>query len=250
MVKFDYNQSIVNRLKISTNAKWSATLKCWYIFKKDFNLNDVFIALKEFAYIDYSGLQNKHVKQHIRNKSKLPSTKYSKKVVLPKGYLETLEQKRYSANTIKIYLSYFKDFIHNFDGRELTEISIEEINTYILDLIRKRAISPSQQNQRINAIKFYYEKVLGLAKQYYHIERPRKSRVLPNIISGSELILILQATKNLKHKAILGTIYSSGLRRSELINLRKQDVFLDKMMLIIREGKGKKDRTTILSEKV
>jgi integrase/recombinase XerD len=248
MLKFDYNQIIIKQLKASTNAKWSPAMNCWYILAKDFKLNIVFMVLKDLAFIDYSGLKESPATQTINDKPKLLSTGYSKRIELPKGYLEKLEQKRYSVNTIKIYLSYFKDFLIHFKDRELAGIDIEEINTYILELIRKKEISPSQQNQRINAIKFYYEKVLGFEKQYYKIERPRKSRVLPNVISGPELILILNATENLKHKAILGTIYSAGLRRSELINLRKQDVFFDKMILFIKAGKNKKDRTTILSE--
>jgi site-specific recombinase XerD len=73
-------------------------------------------------------------------------------------------------------------------------------NAFILRLIKERNISPSQQNQRINAIKFYYEKVLGKEKEYYDIGRPRKERKLPDVLSKEEIGAMITATENLKHK--------------------------------------------------
>jgi integrase/recombinase XerD len=105
-------------------------------------------------------------------------------------------------------------------------------------------ISESQQNQRINAIKFYYEKVLGLNREFYDIERSRKKHVLPKVLSEVEIIKIIEAIGNFKHKAIIATIYFAGLRRSELINLRKQDVDFDKNIIFIRGAKGKKEDYT------
>jgi site-specific recombinase XerD len=134
-----------------------------------------------------------------------------------------------------------------FHDIPLETITNQQINDYILKLIRTKGISPSQQNQRINAIKFYYEKVLGQDKMLLHIERPRKSRELPKVLSEDEVLGILNNIENLKHKAIIGTIYSSGLRRSELIHLRKQDVNFERKIIFIRGSKGNKDRNTILS---
>ncbi|MFC2089232.1 site-specific tyrosine recombinase/integron integrase [Bacteroidota bacterium] len=167
---------------------------------------------------------------------------------LPAGYLEKLKIKRYSESTIRAYSTYMLDYMLAFDGQDLTAITTEEINAYILDLIRNKEISESQQNIRINAIKFYYEKVLGRKKEYYNIDRPRKGNELPKVISEEEVLAILKNTENLKHKAILATFYSAGLRRSEIINLRIQDIFFDKKMIFVRGGKGKKDRTTILAD--
>ncbi|MGV8091817.1 MAG: tyrosine-type recombinase/integrase [Mangrovibacterium sp.] len=84
----------------------------------------------------------------------------------------------------------------------------------LIRLIREKNISRSQQNQRINAIKFYYEKVLGREKEYYRIERPRSDRKLPDVLSKEEVGAILKATTNLKHKCLIAMIYSCGLRRS------------------------------------
>ncbi len=169
---------------------------------------------------------------------------------LPSGYLEKLIQKRYSQNTIKTYMSYMRSFVEEFSDRNLGSVTTPEINAYILRLIKTRGISPSQQNQRINAIKFYYEKVLGRKKAYYHLNRPRKEKGLPKVLTVEEVELILKHCKNLKHKCILMTLYSGGLRRSELINLKITDIDSQRMLIRITQSKGNKDRHTLLSEKL
>ncbi len=161
-----------------------------------------------------------------------------------------LEQKRYSESTKATYTNYFSDYARTFNGRNLERVTTEEINQYILNLIRKRNISASQQNQRINAIKFYYEKVLGREKQYYNIERPRKEKKLPDVLSKEEVKKIIDAAKNLKHKAIIALIYSCGVRRGEVVNLLINDLDSKRMLIKIRGAKGKKDRYVQLSEKL
>ena len=249
LIKFSYNRKLIDRLKEFTTAKWSQSKCSWYIPVNEFNLKRFFLRFKDLAYIDYSALKNTYSKQ--QSSDFRPKVKYDhrKQFEVPDKYLEKLEQKRYSDSTIKSYVAYFKDFMYYFSDKELKKVEKDDINKYILYLIRTQKISASQQNQRINAIKFYYEKVLGLTQEYYNIERPRKSKTLPHVLSEKEILSILKATPNLKYKAILGTIYSSGLRRGELINLRKSDVFFDKMILIVRGAKGKKDRITLLGEK-
>ena len=102
---------------------------------------------------------------------------------LPRGYLELLQRKRYSQNTISCYTNYFRQFMVYFRETDLTKICPRQINQYILDLINYKHISASQQNQRINAIKFYYEKVLGRKREYYQLSRPRKVRKLPTVLT-------------------------------------------------------------------
>jgi len=169
---------------------------------------------------------------------------------LPHGYLELLLQKRYSKSTIATYTNYFRQFRAQFQNRDLNSVSVEEINNYILELIRINRISISQQNQRINAIKFYYEQVLGRKKEYYQINRPRKESKLPTVLSLDEIEIILELTKNMKHKCILMTIYSGGLRRSELINLKLEHIDSRRMLIKVCGSKGKKDRFTLLSERL
>lgn len=111
-------------------------------------------------------------------------------------------------------------------------------------------MSVSQQNQRINAIKFYYEKILGRGKEYYEIYRPKKEYKLPKVLSKNEIKMILASCNNIKHYCILMLIYSAGLRRSELIQLKISDIDSERMILNIRGSKGKKDRMSLLSENV
>jgi len=245
-IVFDYNQPIINKLKETTNAKWSASQKCWYIGCNEFNLKQFFENMKGLAYIDYSGLKNPMEIKPAKIVN-LPEKKTNQPINLPKGYIERLEQERYSENTIKTYSHYFRDFIAAFKNNKLEVITKDEINQYILRLIRENNISSSQQNQRINAIKFYYEKVLKKNREYYQIERPRKERLLPDVLSKDEISRILKVTEYLKHKCLLAIIYSCGLRRSEAINLKLEDIDSKRMVIKIRGSKGKKDRYVQLS---
>lgn len=117
-------------------------------------------------------------------------------------------------------------------------------------LVTDRKVSTSYQNQAINAIKFYFEKVLGGKRKLYFVERPRKEQVLPTVCSVEEIQKILSSVKNSKHKAILSVIYSGGLRISELVNLPIKAIDSDRMQIHIENAKGNKDRYTILSKKV
>ncbi len=243
LVKFEYNKELINCVKQIKEARWSQTKKSWYIARSDFDLHTVFDVLKNVAYIDYSSIKSKNITKPI-----LPKKKVTKlEVKLPGAYYDILDQKRYSDSTKATYVNYFEDYIRYFIGRNLKEITSEEINNYILDLIRNKKISASQQNQRINAIKFYYEKVLGYDKLHYNIERPRSTNTLPNVLSVSEVKKIIDNTRNIKHKCVLSLLYSAGLRRSELINLKLDSILSGQMQIKINNGKGKKDRYVGLS---
>ena len=163
-------------------------------------------------------------------------------------YKDLLIQKRYSQNTQEIYCSYFKDYCIYFRKEELENITTAQINSYIIDLIKSKNISISQQNRRINVIKFYYEKILGREKQYYELHRPKKEHKLPKVLSKNEVKRIFDVTTNLKHKCILMLIYSAGLRRSELLNLTPTDIDSERMVITINGAKGKKDRISLLSD--
>lgn len=170
---------------------------------------------------------------------------------VPDEYLEKLKLKRYSASTIKTYTCAFMDFINYYDKKDLDDISEADIKNYLLYLYDKRRISSSYQNQIINAIKFYYEKVCsGKKLPYITIDRPFKEKYIPTVLSEDEVKRIISTIVNLKHKAILLTIYSAGLRISELTNLKIADIDSSRKAIIIKSAKGKKDRNSILSEKL
>jgi site-specific recombinase XerD len=160
---------------------------------------------------------------------------------------KTLILKRYSQNTIQNYKSMFSIFLMKFNDRDLAQIEKADIESFVFELIKKNGIGESMQNQLINAIKAYYEHVLKCPRAFYDIERPKKATPLPNILSEQEVIRLINSPKNLKHKAILWTIYSGGLRISEVVNLRIEDINSKDGYIFIKDSKGKRDRKTVLS---
>jgi integrase/recombinase XerD len=259
-IYFRFNLEIKELIKSLPGRKWSQEFHYWYISKQNFDLAIFIRKLEAYAEIDFSALEAFDQGEYtpIHDLESLPEKEdpikrfeenhQRPRIQLPPEYLEKLIRKRYSLNTIKTYTTYMKSFIKEFKDRELDTIATQEINDYILKLIRTKGISPSQQNQIINSIKFYYEKVAGLDKQLYCLERPKKSRELPKVLSEQEVLAILNSIQNMKHKSIIATIYSAGLRRSELINLRKQDIYFDRKLIFIKGAKGKKDRNSVLSD--
>ena len=161
--------------------------------------------------------------------------------------LQKLTLKKYSQNTIKTYIHMFKQFLGYIHPMPLHQVSTAHIIHYHKELVTKHNISSSYQNQSINAIKFYIEKVLELPKVKYDFCRPRKAKTLPKVLSMEEVSLILCATKNIKHKTILSVIYGCGLRISECVNLKVEDIDSSNMRVWVRNAKGQKDRITLLS---
>lgn len=208
-----------------------------YMAADAFKLPDFYDRYSPYAYIDYSRVYVRHPK---------PKREYT----LPKGYLELLEQKRYSLSTIKAYKIYFSDFMEYHKGQDLDLLTVEDINSYMLYMVKEKHISATQQNMRINAIKFYYEKVRKGRRQYYGgIVRAKEYKALPEVLSREEMKNIFAQLPNRKHRCMISLIYSAGLRRSELLNLKPQDIISERMLIRIA-GKGKKCRYSLLSEKL
>ena len=243
LIRFDYNSRLIEEVKKLPGSRWSQTKRCWYIPVSNFHLDTFANKISGIADIDASSMKDRATSNISTGNTKKPIL-----TKLPKGYLEILEQKRYAKSTIKTYTTYFRQFVDYFSGQSLEEVSVEQINDYLLKLIHEESMSSSKQNQYINAIKFYYEKVLARERQYYSINRPLKTKALPKVITEDELFKMLEIASNSKNKLIIGLIYSAGLRRGEMINLRKEDIVTGKKMIFVRGSKGKKDRVTILSE--
>ncbi len=161
---------------------------------------------------------------------------------------QKLVLKAYSPNTLKTYKSELAVFLKYFENQDLKSITKEHIESYLFYLVSKYKFGESKQNGIINAIKFYYEQVLGMPREYYDIQRPKKSSQLPNVIGLEATFKLINSPQNIKHKAILHTIYSGGLRTSELLNLRIKDIRSGEGYMFIKGAKGKKDRHTSLSE--
>ena len=150
---------------------------------------------------------------------------------------------------VKNYISSFETFINHFKHKELHEINEKDIREYLQKMI-KVGQSNSQINLAINSIKFYYETVLGMPNRFYSIERPRKKKSLPKVLSKQEIIRMIDCIENTKHKCIIGLLYSSGLRRSELLELMPTDIDSNRMLVRVCDAKGNKDRMTMLSARL
>jgi site-specific recombinase XerD len=161
-----------------------------------------------------------------------------------------LDENRYSSRTRESYLSMLEFFFRYFSNKEPLEITEEEISRFIYDFIIRLGYSAAYQNQMVSAIKTFYT-ISGKGKvDPEFFERPRRRRALPKVFSKDEVSRILNAVRNPKHKLLLWMIYSCGLRRSEVTNIRLPDLDRGRGILHIREGKGRVDRIVPVSEKV
>lgn len=175
-------------------------------------------------------------------------------ITCPIDYLEKLFLLNYSMNTIRTYHSLLLRFLNSHREKGLEAVNSfteEDINQYHRQMVQAGSYSCSFVNQSINAVKFYYQRLLGRHEvRLNNVERPEKLDRLPTVLSKQEVKRILEATDNLKHRCMLHLLYAGGLRIGEVINLRLTDVQSDRNLLLIRGGKGKKDRTIVLSQKL
>lgn len=165
-------------------------------------------------------------------------------------FRQLLAVKRYSANSIETYTNAFRQFLAHFKGQDVDILKEKQIEQYINYQVTEQKISISYQKQLVAAIKFWYNGVLGTKIQLDYLYPDRTEYKIPVVFTQQEIKKILDVCENIKHKAVLTTIYSCGLRLSELINLRIKDIDSTGMTVTVRQGKGKRDRIVILSEKL
>lgn len=157
---------------------------------------------------------------------------------------------RYSENTIRNYCSALKEFLYYFKNRQPENLLQSDIEKFLLYLGEERKVSTSYLTVSISAVKFYYERILDLGPVTFKLKYPRREKQLPEVLSEEEVVRLFWNVSNLKHKCILMAIYSSGLRLSEVANLRLSDIDSKRMMIFVKGAKGKKDRYTILSKEL
>lgn len=249
-----YPSKVIHALvKTLDKPRWSNEHQMVFVINTETNLTALFNTFKGVAWMncryffknkpirtwgvdeDYTPLKQKFIADE------------GDTTLCPKEYIQLLETRRYSLSTARSYTHLFSNFIQFYHSKPLSDINERDIRDYV-HMIVKMGKSASYQNQVINAIKFYYEQVLDMPQRFYEIDRPVKEHKLPMVLSEEEVKQLFTATENLKHKAILVTIYSCGLRISELLNLKLTDIKSDRGQVLIRDAKGKKDRMTVLSQ--
>jgi len=153
----------------------------------------------------------------------------------------------YSPRTRDNYLSHIRPFLESLDDKQVIHCNSQDFQSY---LDNYKFTSVSQQNQVINAIRFLYK--FGLNKKYDKVsfKRPKSEKKLPKVVDGEFIINQLSKIENIKHKAILTLTFSVGLRVSEIVNLKIEDIDSKRMLIHIKNAKGRKDRIVPLSEKV
>lgn len=226
-VKFDYSPERVKKIKTIRPAFWNNQEKVWVL---PYGTDMLELLKKLFCNEQLNILFEKY--------------EFNESVIVK--YQEHMKLKAYSWQTQKLYINHLKRFISYVD-KDLDKVDSENIRKYLLFNIDTKH-SLSFIDQAVSAIKLLYNEILPNGEISVNIPRPKKEKKLPSVLSQSEVINILQATNNEKHKTILFLIYSAGLRVGEVVRLKPEDIDSDRMLVRVKKGKGAKDRYTLLSQ--
>jgi integrase/recombinase XerD len=225
-ISFEKNYEHHQEVKNLASSKWSQSKKSWYTLDTDAN-RELF-HLQPLAYSQPSAEGIKHLQK----------------------FTYWLKSKRYSENTIKTYTEALKTFLIFYNTQEITAITNEDVVRFNNEHILKNNFSHSYQNQVVNAIKLYFKTIQDTSLELEKIHRPKREKLLPNVLSKEEVKSILNAHSNPKHKMMLSLIYSCGLRCGELLALKPVHIDSKRNIVMLKNSKGKKDRIVPLSPKI
>ena len=259
-VHFCYGNQLLALLRQLPQFRYSRTHGCWYLPLSKAHYIAIRDVLQGKAILDSSALkeylEQRRALQPTMRKCKPGPAKARLIVEQPicrpnreafQAYHALLQLKGYSANTIRVYCQEFHYLLRLLGQQAVAELEKKQVCSYLLWLVRKGIYSASRIHTAVNALKFYFEKVLGRDKCFYDLPRPKKPEKLPSVLAEAEIVSLVKKTANLKHRALLMTAYAAGLRVSELVALRLNDIDSKRMMIHIHGGKGKKDRMVPLS---
>lgn len=225
-VYFEKNAEWIARIKEIDGARWSQSLVAWHLPDTEENRNRFKLTPLSHTIPSSEGItQIEKFKQYLRSK-------------------------RYSESTITTYSEALKSFLVFYRNKPIAEITNEDVIVYNNEYILNNNLSASYQNQIVNAIKLFFQTIRETKMMVDKIHRPKRAKVLPNVLSKEEIKFILNAHSNIKHKMMLSLIYSCGLRRSELLNLKPADIDSNRNIVLLKNAKGKKDRIAPLSPKI
>jgi integrase/recombinase XerD len=246
---FPFNRNLYTLFSSLNNCTWDSFEKAWVIDEAEFSLENILAHFKDKAEL-------------IVQEKILKSVEYKRSLLRPIHFLEPLDDlkkeaiqtfirylnsKRYSPNTIKVYLDSISTFLRYFSMKDITDISNDDLIDFNNNYILKNNFSSSFQNQVVNAVKLYFSAIEHKKMDVELIHRPRREKVLPNVLSKEEVKAILNAHVNIKHKMMLSLIYSCGLRCGELLALHPVHIDSKRNIVLLKCAKGKKDRIVPLS---
>ena len=245
-------------------VRWSQTNKCWYVPLNSNSYNAIYKALNGKADLDITAL-----KQYLEKRKKVvaataptaakkregrpiaatsPAWKLSNENLQAlEKFIEQLKLKAYSPSTISTYRNEFLQLLQLLKNKPVSELTTNELRRYFVYCYEKLGLTENTLHSRINSIKFYFEQVLKREKFFWDIPRPKKPLQLPKVLGEDELGKLFKALVNIKHKAMLFTAYSAGLRVSEVAALKIKNIDSGRMQILIEQAKGKKDRYVTLS---
>lgn len=261
-IYFQRDPVLQEELKKLKGVRFSGSKRAWYTDAQ--KLQEVLLVLRQFpSYeIKFEEKEGKEVekqecvkeerKEEKRREKSKPQPETPREEVIQK--LEELRSwmrsKRYSDSTIVTYIDSLRTFFKYFDDKDSVEITNEDLIEFNNRYILKNKLSASFQNQVVNAVKLFCRITENKKLDPELIHRPKRAKVLPNVLSKEEVKAILSAHSNIKHKAMLSLIYSCGLRCGELIKLKPEDVDGKRGLLLVKQAKGRKDRIVPLSPKI
>lgn len=240
---------------------WNQVHKCWYLPLSRISYHVLQKVLTGIAHLDTGPLKAYLDKRKQVNQTFVPPLEKVRKPVvfssawgLSPGNLKALQAlvqqlkvKAYSPSTIRTYRGEFLQLLQLLKNRPVDELTPDDLKRYMVFAMEKQGIKENTAHSRLNALKFYFEQVLGREKFFWEIPRPKKAFQLPKVLNEQELERMFAVLKNIKHKALLFTAYSAGLRVSEVVQLRLSDIDGKRMQIRVEEAKGKKDRYVGLS---
>lgn len=239
-IKFPYSQERVKKIKSVNQRSWNEEEKHWSIPLSPKSISQLYhIFCSEEIITDQAA--NEMISKVI------PQFKYRE--AYAKLFMlieEKLTLKGYSPKTHKSYCGHIRRFLY-FTNKEPNNLDNRDIQEYLLHLLKEQEVSHAYVNQAISAIHFLFWEILRKEIELDNIPRPKKEQKLPEVLSQEEVERILNAVRNIKHRLILLLTYSAGLRVSEVIHLQVANIDEERMLIHIQQGKGRKDRYTILS---
>ncbi|HWS59369.1 MAG TPA: site-specific tyrosine recombinase/integron integrase [Flavobacterium sp.] len=225
-VYFEKNAEWIARIKQVEGSRWSQSLGVWHL--PDTEENRIRFKLTPLSH-------------------SIPSSEGIEQI---EKFKQWLRSKRYSESTISTYSEALKSFLVFYREKPIAEITNEDVIVYNNEYILKNNLTASYQNQVTNAIKLFFQTIRETKMMVDKIHRPKNAKTLPNVLSKEETFRLIDLTTNLKHKTLLALVYSSGLRISEALNMKLTDIDSQRMLIHVKNAKGKKDRYTLLSTKV
>ena len=168
---------------------------------------------------------------------------------LRKMMLEELQRRNYSQTTVTSYVKIVAAFAKHFD-RPPDQMGPEQIRAYQVYLMNERKLNARTVGHHTAALRFFYCKTLKRAYPIEEVPYPKAPRRLPTILTQEEAVRLIDSASNLFHRAMLMTVYSTGMRRAEMCQLKVEDIDSDRMLIHIRQGKGRRDRDVPLSPKL